>query len=342
MSADAVGAQIGDHCAETVFLTEHKKQEMPPAGSCVRSGGTPDAQLEHLELERERRDGLAGRESGRERSPSDPDLPSHAPPLGREDVFLDFPVTIDIHDASTIANNTLTTYGSVQSVIERNKSLCAAAGGKHLLTIEEEERIVELLREEDGEAEKYGFVHAKGEEREAELDSLLLGLGYDVDDDDEEDVDATTMSASTSGGLGEPVLCALAKERALDEHARQVDRALFALLREPLLPVVRIPEDGTDEGGASLPPAGRGGESCGGETTLSAATTEAELKALIRKVKDELEEDDLMLADDGSIRGLAQSLLGRPQGTLGRVLGEAAAGIGSGSVMLLLKREIHR
>eukprot|EP00579_Thalassiosira_antarctica_P014615 CAMPEP_0201932800 /NCGR_PEP_ID=MMETSP0903-20130614/30221_1 /ASSEMBLY_ACC=CAM_ASM_000552 /TAXON_ID=420261 /ORGANISM="Thalassiosira antarctica, Strain CCMP982" /LENGTH=378 /DNA_ID=CAMNT_0048472537 /DNA_START=2345 /DNA_END=3478 /DNA_ORIENTATION=- len=231
--------------------------------------------------------------------------------------LLEFPVAIDIEDIVPTSSsdmscisfmNAQSMHGSVQRSIERNKSLCSVGGGNNLLTVEEEERISELLLEEDGDVEKYGCMPSTEEEREVELDSILLGLGYNIENNDgdnagieERKEDEGTKTSNEP--RGDPVLRELAKNRALSEHEMSIDQALRALLREPLPPVIRIPEDGITEGedGVSLL------SSIFGGTTLTAAMTEEDMQTLIQRVKHELQEDELELADHQSVRALAQA-----------------------------------
>lgn len=69
---------------------------------------------------------------------------------------------------------------------------------------------------------------------------------------------------------GDPVLRELAKQSILDDRERRIDRALRALLREPLPLHIRFPEDGIMEGedGVSQLP------SICNETMLTALMTE--------------------------------------------------------------------
>eukprot|EP00571_Detonula_confervacea_P014437 CAMPEP_0172306078 /NCGR_PEP_ID=MMETSP1058-20130122/7223_1 /TAXON_ID=83371 /ORGANISM="Detonula confervacea, Strain CCMP 353" /LENGTH=230 /DNA_ID=CAMNT_0013017855 /DNA_START=189 /DNA_END=878 /DNA_ORIENTATION=+ len=161
----------------------------------------------------------------------------------QEDQFptLEFPVTINIRDAidpvssnmSCISSiNAHSTHGSVQNSIERNKSLCGVAGGNNLLTVEEEERISELLIQDEEDVEQYGSMPSTEEDREAELDGLLLGLGYSIENNDDQ-VGNDDESESKKGSRGDPVLRELAKQRIVADHERRIDHALRALLCEP-------------------------------------------------------------------------------------------------------------
>ena len=322
MNAESdVGAHIGDHHTENVFLTEKKKDT-------VRSELLNTSEWEHAPCHQ----GDGENQTNQ----------SNLLPLEHEDLFLDFPVTIRCDDVSSSCNvidgqdtisatNNALAMNTSRSMIERNKSLC---GGNNFLTAEEMGRISELLREEDADGDTHGLCS----EREAELDNLLLGLGYDVHDHHENDFDSTNTGSGLSHEPGEPALRALAKQRNFDEHERRVNQALFALLREPLPLVVRVPDVGADEAedGISFL------RSCGETTTLSAAVTEVEMKELVQKVKEELLEDDMMLADGASVQRLARSLLGRPRGAPGGALWEQdVTGADDRSVMLLLEREIR-
>lgn len=237
-----------------------------------------------------------------------------------EDNFpiLQFPLAIDIKDivptnssamSCMSSVNASSMHGSVQSSIERNKSLCAVAGGNNLLTLEEEERISEILLEEEEAVEKYGSMSFIEEEREAELDNLLLGLGYNVDIDDGLSVninqkeDPEEDAKSNNESRRDPVLRELAKQREIERHEKNIDRALRALLREPLPPVIRVSNDGQDANVSML-------SSVGGESTFSAPMTEGDMQDLIHRVKTELQESLMELADHQSVRDLARSIIG--------------------------------
>ena len=99
---------------------------------------------------------------------------------------------------------------------------------------------------------------------------------------------------------GDPVLRQLAEQRIRDEHEQRIDTALRTLLREPLPPVISV-QDGDD--GVSLLPS-----TCN-DTVLSMPLTEEDIQELIQRVKQELEEDGLELADHNTIRSLAQSII---------------------------------
>ena len=185
---------------------------------------------------------------------------------------------------------------SASSTIERNKNLCAAvaSGRSSLLTAEEEERISEILQQDEDAEEKYGRT-STSVEREVELDSILYGLGYNVttEDYEEDENEKSTMR-------GDPVLRQLAEQRIRDEHEQRIDTALRTLLREPLPPVIKA-EEGED--GVSLL------SSTCNDTVLSMPLTEEDIQELIQRVKQELEEDGLELADHNTIRSLAQSII---------------------------------
>ena len=185
---------------------------------------------------------------------------------------------------------------SASSTIERNKNLCAAvaSGRSSLLTVEEEERISEMLQQDEDAEEKYGRT-STSVEREVELDSILYGLGYNVNNEDQEE-DENEKSTMR----GDPVLRQLAEQRIRDEHEQRIDTALRTLLREPLPPVISV-QDGDD--GVSLLPS-----TCN-DTVLSMPLTEEDIQELIQRVKQELEEDGLELADHNTIRSLAQSII---------------------------------
>ncbi|KAL7541003.1 hypothetical protein ACHAXR_010549 [Thalassiosira sp. AJA248-18] len=242
---------------------------------------------------------------------------------GKDSLLLEFPVTIDIKDivptgsdasciSSINAGGAVSLHGSVQSSIERNKNLCsvATAGRNSLLTSEEEERISEMLELEEEENEKYGKMPSIEEEREAELDSLLLGLGFNIDDDDGPNNGIEGLKEGEQQGLkissepkGDPVLRELALQREREQHETNIDRALRALLREPLPPVIRITEgtEGEDADVSLL-------SSLCAESTLTAPMTEEDMQQLIQQVKKQLEDGDLELADHNSVRALAQSI----------------------------------
>lgn len=224
--------------------------------------------------------------------------------------LLEFPVTIDIKhivptsDMSCLSVNDTSTHGSVQSSIEQNKSLCRAERNS-LLTVEEEERISKMLLQEDEDVEKYAHMPSVEEEREAELDSILLGLGYDIDADD-----GLAKSNNEDGGAdekGDPVLRELAKQREKMQHEKKIDQALRALLQEPLPPVTRFPKEGA-EGYEDSANVSRLTFSCS-ETVSTNHTTEEDIQTLVQTVKKELEEDEMELADHDSVRMLAQTIM---------------------------------
>lgn len=240
-------------------------------------------------------------------------------PDDKDEWLLDFPVTIDIKDIveTTPSNKSVMSSinahsmqdSSVQSSVERNKKLCFSSGRTNL-TAEEEERVSAMLLENE-EDEEYGCMPTIDEEREAELDSLLHGLGYDVDDangDQEAGQESDDQTLSNISSRRDPVLCELEKNRQIKQHEKSIDRALRSLLREPLPPVIHIPDGdyectkgmGTDVSLLS---------SFCAESTLTTPVTEHDLKQLIKKAKEEIEEDDLKLADHKSVRELAQSII---------------------------------
>lgn len=303
-----------DDPAEAIFLTEQKKHEE----------GKKDKQLDVVESGCNQ--GGVGHVLGLERQSSENQsnsLEAAADLLGLEEdakkttlegkeescPLLDFPVTISIEDIPPTFDSEMShqsmdiTRGiasSVSRIIERNKSLCSVTGGKKLLTVEEEERVSQLLLE-DEDGEKFGCMPLTEEERDVELNGLLRGLGYDIENGAEDSTKETegSQGAETSNPRGDPVLRELAKSRELLQHQQSVDRALCALLSEPLPPVVRFPEDGIPgEEEVSLL-----SSICG-----EAAMTEAELKQLVQRTKKELEDEQLQLADHQSIRMLAQSI----------------------------------
>ena len=218
---------------------------------------------------------------------------------------LAFPVAINIEDIandpasgsscmSSINPQSLQS-ASASSAIERNKNLCAAvaSGRSNLLTAEEEERISEMLQQDEDVEEKYGRVPSveADDDREVELDSILYGLGYNVntEDQEEDENEKSTMR-------GDPVLRQLAEQRIRDEHEQRIDTALRTLQREPLPPVISV-QDGDD------------GPSTCNDTVLSMPLTEEDIQEMIQRVKQELEEDGLELADHNTIRSLAQSII---------------------------------
>mmetsp|Transcript_23981 Transcript_23981/g.50204 ORF Transcript_23981/g.50204 Transcript_23981/m.50204 type:complete len:351 (+) Transcript_23981:88-1140(+) len=325
-----VANQIGDH-ARNVFLTEQKKH-----GENSGLGRNVENQLDGAVLECKHSnavltdigwglDDIAKCESTssgldtavdlllvRDEYESVDEKEALSADIGDSFPLLEFPVTINIEDITPTISSNMSYQSmqcSVKSSIERNKSLCSVPGGKNLLTVEEEERVSQLLLESDEDVEKFGCMSSTEEERETELDNLLLGLGYDIKNGVDDNVDIEERreddSVKTSNGpMGDPVLRELAKSRALDEHERSINQALHALLSEPLPPVIRFPEDGIREGedGVSLL------TSFCSESMLTSATTEEDIQHLIQKVKKELEDDELELADHQSIRLLARSI----------------------------------
>ena len=234
-------------------------------------------------------------------------------PDDRDQFTLAFPVAINIKDIAAIdpasEGGTMSCMSSINanslhsasasSTIERNKNLCAAvaSGRSSFLTVEEEARISEMLQQDEDADEKYGRVPSveADDDREVELDSILYGLGYNVNTEDQEE-DENEKSTIR----GDPVLRQLAEQRIRDEHEQRIDTALRTLLREPLPRVISV-QDGDD--GVSLLPS-----TCN-DTVLSMPLTEEDIQELIQRVKQELEEDGLELADHNTIRSLAQSII---------------------------------
>ena len=211
---------------------------------------------------------------------------------------------------SAISDAQSTMYGSVQSSIARNKSLCSLYGGR-LLTAEEEERISELLSEEDHNVEKYGMTSME-EEIDAEVDSRLSEFGICFENDDtnfdvqkrggDVAIEDEETGKNRSAAKGDPVLKDLAEKRVLDEKERSVDDALRALLREPLQRVLRCLDAHDEDSTLSTE---------GGNSVFTAPLTERDIKRLVEKVKHDLEADKLELANHISIRWLVESIVKR-------------------------------
>ncbi|KAL7555095.1 hypothetical protein ACHAWF_018808 [Thalassiosira exigua] len=230
--------------------------------------------------------------------------------------MLEFPLTIDIKDIpdpetnSEMSINAPSVHGSVQSSIERNKSV---AGRNSSLTREEEERIEILLQEDEGDEERFGTMSTIEEERESELDGILLGLGYVIDDDSDVHVTLEGKEVTDVPTKGDPVLRELAKQRDFEEHERRIDEAIRALMREPLPEVVRFPDEDTEgftdanniSGLTSLC-----GDSLTAQTMLTAPVSEHEIQKLIIEVKKELEDEGLELSDSASVHTLAKAIMG--------------------------------
>ena len=165
---------------------------------------------------------------------------------------------------------------------------------KTSLTPEEEKRVVEILEQEDDALEHYILPTAEEMTRETELDDLLASLGYTFVEEDE--------TQRKEKARGDPVLRDLAEQRSLDEREKQIDRALRALLREPLPRVVKILNESSTDDGISL-------LSSINDTVLSAPISEDVIKDLVQQVRRHLEEDKMPLADQNSVHLLATSIL---------------------------------
>ena len=207
------------------------------------------------------------------------------------ELTLSFPVAINIDDIATSTvscmsssvNAQSTTRSSISNAIERNKSLATTTTVSRL-TVAEEDRLSKLLAQDDDENYKDAT-----STREVELDSLLNGLGYNIETEEEGKDDDKER--------GDPVLRKLAKERTLEKQKQKIDQALRTLLREPLPPVVR-----DDDASLQLQPSDH-------DTILTAPLTEDDIQVLIEKAKNELYADKFDLADQQSIRLLAQSIV---------------------------------
>ena len=212
------------------------------------------------------------------------------------------PVAIDVKDilfTGTISGN----MGSID-VIERNKNLCSTTN--RLLTVEEEERIAEMMRQEEEDVEQYGFcIQSTEKNREAEIDVLLLGLGYGIENDDTPvGCEHTEREEEIKLERGDPILRELAKKRIAGLREQRVDEALHKLLLEPLPHVVRINEDGVEcqDGVSQLPVVCE-------DAKLTASVADEEICNLIQLLKKEFEDKGLALADHESIRALARSIM---------------------------------
>ena len=212
------------------------------------------------------------------------------------------PVAIDVKDilfTDTISGN----MGSID-VIERNKNLCSTTN--RLLTVEEEERIAEMMRQEEEDVEQYGFcIQSTEKNREAEIDELLLGLGYGIENDNTPvGCEQTEREEEIKMERGDPILRELAKKRIAGLSEQRVDEALHKLLLEPLPHVVRINEDGVEgqDVGAQLPVVCE-------DATLTASVADEEICNLVQLLKKEFEDEGLALADHESIRALARSIM---------------------------------
>ena len=219
-----------------------------------------------------------------------------------EDEFptLDFPVIISIDELNTSQTSSIlgiepknTARNSVaKSSIAR--SLCSVKGHSKL-TPEEEERVSEILRQEDDCMANYILPTEEEMARETELDILLAELGYELSTDDY----ATPQNKS-----GDPVLRELANKRLLEQRENCIDKALRALLLEPLPRVIRILQETGLAGQESI--------SCLssiGDSVLTAPISEEKIRQLVEEVKQNLLDDNMTLADGESVRLLATSIL---------------------------------
>jgi hypothetical protein len=161
--------------------------------------------------------------------------------------------------------------------------------GQNKLTPEEEERVAEILRQEDDEIGRYILPTIEEMTRQTELDHLLSELGYVFEDE----------ITGNDKPRGNPVLRELAEQRSIEERTKQIDRALRALLREPLPRVIKFSQHNDEE--LSL--------LSSGDTLLSFPINEACIKELVEQVRLSLEDEGLSLADHESVRLLATALL---------------------------------
>jgi hypothetical protein len=214
-----------------------------------------------------------------------------------------FSATIDIKDIFN-DNRDNKMVGCVDA-IERNINLCSMTN--HLLTVEEEERIAEMMLQDEEDMEKYGFcIPSIEKNREVELDELLLGLGYDIENDDKwVECENTESEEEIKLERGDPTLRELAKERTASLREKRVDQAMQKLLLEPLPHVVRIPQKGITEcqDEVSLLPV-----VCE-ETTLTASVADEVICHLVLKLKKQFEDEGTVLANHESIRALARSIM---------------------------------
>jgi hypothetical protein len=185
--------------------------------------------------------------------------------------------------------NTFSTKKSFSKMATANRKLFAVQG-QSKLTLEEEARVAEILRQEDDCVENYILPDEDERTRQTELDELLAGLGY-VFDEDEETIQPNEKVK------GDPILRELAQQRSLAEKEKLIDEALKTLLREPLPKVIR------------LTPSSEDNISLLSESVLSAPINEDVIKDLVVQVKRALEEDQMALADHESVRLLATSIL---------------------------------
>ena len=219
-----------------------------------------------------------------------------------------FPVTIDIDEinptgggCSILSSEIYDTFPSSTDSFCRNKNRSSvrvkrSSNGK--LTLEEEERVAEILRQEDDDMQNYILPTSEEEmTRETDLDDLLAGLGYQFSFDE-----GTRDSSEGVNTRGDPVLRELAEKRSQEEKAKAIDHAIRALLREPLPRVIKYLQDNATDDGISL-------LSSIGESTLTAPVNEDVIKDLVQRVKLTLERDNMDHACSDSVRLLATSIL---------------------------------
>jgi len=180
------------------------------------------------------------------------------------------------------------------SLIQRNKSLARVGGMHPVLSVEEEERIEQLLQEDEEAVEKYACVSSTEEDREIEIDKLLLDLGYDFQGNGKHE--------ARDDVRGDKVIRELAKQRQERVHEQRIDQALRVLLHESLQSVIRKPEeDFSGRDNENMSP------SICDETIATAPLTEEDIQLLIQNVS--ISESSLPLADRESIRKLASSIM---------------------------------
>jgi hypothetical protein len=219
---------------------------------------------------------------------------------------LDFPITININEINTTCDSSFfgphnehTGRDSVaNNLIVRNKKL-VAGNGLSKLTPDEEERVAKILREEDDAMENYILPSDEKMTRETGIDLLLNDLGYIFENDD---ITREINASANENSRCEPVLRELAEKRSLEEREKSIDKALRALLREPLPRVIRLENAKNGEDGISV-------LSSIGNSLLSAPISEDHIRDLVQQVKLNLEEDNVQLADQNSVRLLATSIL---------------------------------
>jgi hypothetical protein len=180
------------------------------------------------------------------------------------------------------------------SLIQRNKSLASVGGMHPVLTVEEEERIEQLLHEDEEDDEKYAFVSSTEEDREIEIDKLLLCLGFDFQ--------GNGKNEARDDMRGDKVIRELAKQRQERVHEQRIDQALRVLLHEPLPSVIRSPEEDFSERDNE-----NNSPSICDETIATAPLTEEDIQLLIQTAS--ISESSLPLADRESIRKLASSIM---------------------------------